>query len=141
MASDYTPGTEIAQQPLDRIRAAERLIRERAEAASQWTPDAWFAVNGAVYGGTAAPHQTVLPVTTYDGDAEHIATWHPLAALAVADMLRQAAMDVWAHGPLCECGTGCDACDDNLWEPHARAALALADVVLPPASTEVRHGE
>lgn len=50
--------------------------------------------------------------------------------LAVADWLDTAGADLWAHGPLCICGTGCDACDDNLWEPHARAALAVAGAVL-----------
>lgn len=44
----------------------------------------------------------------------------------VADWLDIAGADLWAHGPLCECGTGCDACDDNLWEPHARQALLIA---------------
>jgi hypothetical protein len=49
---------------------------------------------------------------------------------AVADWLTVAGADIWAHGPLCECGTGCDACDDNLWEPHARAALTVARAYL-----------
>ncbi len=50
--------------------------------------------------------------------------------LAVADWLDTAGADVWAHGPLCICGTGCDACDDNLWEPHARDALVVARAYL-----------
>ena len=45
---------------------------------------------------------------------------------AVADGLITAAADIWAHGPLCGCSFGCDACDDALWEPHARRALATA---------------
>lgn len=126
---------EYDYTPLDRIRAAERLIRERAE-------DAAKPENSHPYGDTTMP-----PATTperYSDDmrgylggpwGEQAALWHPAAGLAVADMLRQAAMDVWAHGPLCKCGTGCDACDDNLWEPNARAALALADVVLPPGGS------
>ncbi|NUS57063.1 MAG: hypothetical protein HOV66_19735 [Streptomycetaceae bacterium] len=117
--------------PLVRIRAAEALIRERAAAASAWDGMPWLAAAGAVYGGTAAPHQVVTPVTTYDGDAEHIATWHPAVALAVANWLRTAAMDLWAHGPLC-CADGCEACDDELWMPHVRCALALADLLIPP---------
>lgn len=64
------------------------------------------------------------------GNSEHIASWDPIVALAVADVLHQAAMDLWAHGPLCICTTGCDACDDNLWEPHVRNALALARAYL-----------
>lgn len=49
---------------------------------------------------------------------------------AVADWLDTAGADIWAHGPLCECTTGCDACDDNLWEPHARDALTVARAYL-----------
>lgn len=50
----------------------------------------------------------------------------PTFLFAVADSLITAAADIWAHGPLCECSFGCDACDDALWEPHARRALATA---------------
>lgn len=60
-------------------------------------------------------------------DHERHAMW-----AAMSDWLHTAGADLWAHGPLCECGTGCDACDDNLWEPHVRAALAVARAY-PPA--------
>ena len=70
----------------------------------------------------------------HDDNAEHIASWHPAVALAVAGWLDTAGADIWAHGPLCECGTSCDACDDNPWEPHARAALAVARAYLGESS-------
>lgn len=49
---------------------------------------------------------------------------------AVADMLERSAIDLWAHGPLCDCDDDCDRCDDALWMPHARAALRLARTYL-----------
>jgi hypothetical protein len=67
-------------------------------------------------------------------DRDYIATMHPGVGLALADWLDTAGADIWAHGPLCECGTGCDACDDNLWEPHARAALVVARLILGESS-------
>jgi hypothetical protein len=49
---------------------------------------------------------------------------------AIADWLDLSASDVWAWGPMCECGTGCDACDDAEWETHARQALTVARAYL-----------
>lgn len=46
--------------------------------------------------------------------------------LAVADWLDTAGADLWAYGPLCECGSGCHECDDAIWQPHVRRALAVA---------------
>jgi len=46
-------------------------------------------------------------------------------ARALASWLNTAAADLWAHGPLC-CADGCDRCDDALWMPHVRRALAVA---------------
>jgi hypothetical protein len=46
----------------------------------------------------------------------------------VADLLRVAAGDLWAYGPLC-CPDGCVACDGVLWAPYVRAALAVARAV------------
>lgn len=133
---------DIELKPLDRIRAAERLIRERATVATsgpwEFRPRRGFESighNPATIGfvGTAG-YFVMLREGTWatESDMAYIASWHPAVALAVADWLHTAGADLWAHGPLCECGTGCDACDDNLWEPHARAALALADQVIRP---------
>jgi hypothetical protein len=60
---------------------------------------------------------------------DHCAAWHPDAALAVADWLDAAGADLWAHGPLC-CADGCMECDDDLWAPHVRRALAVARAFL-----------
>lgn len=51
-------------------------------------------------------------------------------AEAVADWLDTAGADLWAHGPLCECGSGCLDCDDDVWQPHVRRALAVARAYL-----------
>jgi hypothetical protein len=46
---------------------------------------------------------------------------------AMAAWVRWAGADLWAHGPLpCDCAKGCDECDDLLWAPHVRHALAVA---------------
>jgi len=81
---------------LDLLRRASALIRQRADAASGGR---WFAVDSAVYTGTAAPHQTLVPCVTYSDDAEHIASWHPDAARGVADWLDNAAEDLAMQSP------------------------------------------
>lgn len=53
---------------------------------------------------------------------------------AVADWLRTAGADLWAHGPLCYCDDGCMKCDDELWAPHVRRALAVARAYLGRSS-------
>lgn len=58
------------------------------------------------------------------------------AARALADWFEAAAGDLWAYGPLCGCGSGCAACDDSIWQPHVRSALALAALILPAPSPE-----
>lgn len=50
--------------------------------------------------------------------------------LSVADWLDTAGADLWAHGPLCECFSGCHDCDDDVWQPHVRRALAVARAYL-----------
>lgn len=65
---------------------------------------------------------------------EYIATMHPGVGLALADWLDTAGADLWAYGPLCECGSGCHECDDSLWEPHVRRALTLARLINGGAS-------
>lgn len=115
----------------DILRRAAALMRERAGAATQGAWRFETAPNGfspmVIGGGMAVADTFDKP---HLSDAKHIASWHPTVALAVADWLDTAGADIWAHGPLCECGTGCDACDDNLWEPHARAALVVARTYL-----------
>lgn len=112
------------------LRRAAQLMRERAEAvrAGANEPDMWFGADEIVnelMWGDQPQHGDV------QADAQHIASWQPAVALAVAAWLQQAAMDLWAHGPLCpSCKDGCDECDDALWMPHVRKALDLAEAYL-----------
>jgi hypothetical protein len=89
------------------LREAARLMRERAEAA---TPGPWRftdseAVNDVWDGGMVVVSTDADPIANvldewYEpdpgepapiNDAEHIASWHPAVALAVADALDLAA--------------------------------------------------
>lgn len=132
--------TDEIAQPIYRIRAAERVIREHADQAGK--PENSHPYGDKMLPAATTPEAYAGLMREYLGGpwGNQAALWHPLVALAVADWLHQAAMDVWAHGPMCECGTGCDACDDNLWEPHARAALALADLIVPPGERNGGEG-
>lgn len=56
--------------------------------------------------------------------------------IILADWIRVSAMDLWAHGPLCECGSVCDECDDSLWERHTRQALIYAKFYLDSLHAE-----
>ena len=101
-------------------------MREYAEAVRNGAdePDQWFAPEEIVaefMWGDQPQHGDV------EADARHIAAWSPPVALAVADLLDTAGADLWAYGPLCECGGGCNDCDDSLWQPYARRALVLCD--------------
>lgn len=77
--------------PVEELRKAARLMRERAEAArgslSDIVPD-WHSVRGLRDDGKTL------------GDAEHIASWTPAVALAVADWLTQVA-DMHDHDRPC----------------------------------------
>lgn len=124
----------------DLLRRAAALMRERAEKVTtgpwEFRPRRGFqsmndspATIGFV---DTAGYFVMLREGTWatECDMGYIASWHPAVALAVADWLDTAGADIWAHGPLCECGTGCDACDDSLWEPHARDAITVARAYL-----------
>jgi hypothetical protein len=66
----------------DLLREAAGSMRKRAEAVEGWySPEAW---------ATTAPFN--LPIDR--ADAEHIASWHPAVAIAVADLLDRVA-DKW----------------------------------------------
>ena len=94
------------QPPAAVLREAAQLMREFAEAAAPgpWTPvDALFSQEsfGAVVGsdGDAQDPETWIVGTgrrppgsrSYAADVQHIASWHPLVALAVADLLEREA--------------------------------------------------
>ena len=132
----------------ERLRQAAEEIRAKAEAVRQVrreTPGELHGGQGANYGAVFienafaehAPGDADDPDLRriWRADSEHLAAWQDVdVALAVADWLDLSASDVWAWGPMCECGTGCDACDDSEWETHARHALAVADAILGGAS-------
>ena len=88
------------------LRRAAALMRERAEAdgSSGWqVEDAnegteyhplWMVTNDAFHNPSANDDEPWLAVEVHTGTkatAEHIASWHPAVALAVADWLDQAA--------------------------------------------------
>lgn len=84
--------------PAETLRRAAALMRERAEAVG----DGWYS---AAAWATASPMS--LPIEK--ADAEHIASWHPDVALAVADSLVAAAVHIESH----ECEAHCepDGCE------------------------------
>lgn len=84
---------------IDTLRRAAALMRERANAVGEgpWEsyplPDAGpnrWTMTGVGVAGDDMGHRTE---TMFCSDAEHIASWHPVVALAVADWLDQTATD------------------------------------------------
>lgn len=84
------------------LRKAANLMRERAEVATSgpwadaWLPEDPDACDGPVVVAAATEVVTEWHVTK--PDAEHIASWHPAVALAVADWLTVASVD-WPENP------------------------------------------
>lgn len=120
-----------------RLREAARVLRRHALDARGGK---WFSDGPAVKADWSfAPHD----VAHCDGslpsgnalNATYIALMGPRLGIALADWLDAAGADLWAHGPLCSCAGGCPACDDSLWQPHARRALHLADLILGTPTT------
>jgi len=73
------------------LRRAAALMRSRAEAAT-WTSSPWGVDEiGAVWAQEADGQPVPVASRATDQDAEHIASWHPTVALAVADWLDEAA--------------------------------------------------
>lgn len=69
------------------LREASRAMRERAQAATSWSGSAdWFPSSSTVQssGGWV--------VTASPRTVEHIASWSPVVALAVADWLERVAL-------------------------------------------------
>ena len=118
------------------LRKAAETLRERAENAStgdgptlsrEWMHDLTYMSRR--YEVTAKDEGSIIASNLDRWTAEFIATMHPGVGLALADWLDTAGADLWAYGPLCECGSGCNDCDDSLWEPHVRRALAVARLI------------
>lgn len=91
----------------DTLREAARLMRERAESIE--VGDDWWAAHALTW----LQKTSGTPML-----AEHIASWHPDVALAVADCL-DAAARVWPPDPH-EPREGCPDCS---WLAVARAFL------------------
>lgn len=103
------------EHPAAVLRRAAGLILERAEAASLLTPGPWgVEVEGQPPAPWVKSSNGKVIAAAYRVDADHIASWHPLAALAVAAWLEatatRAASEVEWLPP--ECGhTGPCGCD------------------------------
>ncbi len=119
------------------LREAASLMRRRAERVSpgrygftsKWTTPTTMLTRIVRKGRVVAEARG--SESLYDLD--HLSYWHPAVTLAVADLLDTAGADLWAHGPLC-CDDGCMDCDDDMWMPHVRRALAVARAYLGSAS-------
>ena len=124
----------------DLLRRAAALMRERAEAAgSEWNADVEPGDSLHLWVTDCDPSdptgETAMQRLVGGADApwsEHIASWHPAVALAVADWLDVAARDLWAHGTDCYEADHepCWECDDDLAAPHVRAAVTVARAYL-----------
>ena len=105
----------MSENPAGTIHRAAKLMRERAEAA---TPGPWRPVAGiwqtetfaAIIGAKGIPEdaETWLMATGHgaasqEADADHAASWHPLAALAVARWLESLnGIEFSEYGPMTE---------------------------------------
>lgn len=99
-ATGYDPALDRLER-VERLREAARTIRGRAEAATlgPWTEYVLGSEGYEVRGATFTPEGSLIPrrarvarcgYETWDTDkanAEHIATWDPTVALAVATWL------------------------------------------------------
>lgn len=126
------------------LRAAAAKMRERAEAATApkhpWAVDMEEDDGVAVRArrGAGPTVVTTIPLGYHErrANAEHIASWHPAVALAVADLLEATASDLDArqrsiHGLLAGIGaTGSVAIEPTEIAPEA-IALATAYLGTP----------
>ena len=78
------------------LRRAASLMRERAEGATPgpWTCYGDHLVWPSEQGPAANDPILAMVGEAHEDSAEHIASWHPAVALAVADWLDQAAIHV-----------------------------------------------
>lgn len=83
--------------PADTLREAATLIRERANGSTAGPWSAAEQTHGEWYG--LQSQWTALGNVFEKTEADHIASWHPAVALAVADWLEDAARvpDLWVN--------------------------------------------
>ena len=112
------------------LRAAAALMRSRAEAAGQWNADVEPGDSLHLWVEDFDPSdpsgQTAMQRVVGGADApwsEHIASWHPAVALAVAD---------WLDGA--RCGLHCDN-DGTRWPHCSRCDDSGDDHNCPPRTT------
>jgi hypothetical protein len=86
------------------LRRAAALMRERAEAATDGSWETYSDESERHFDqyGVGVTSTVTFDVVAYSGqiysrDAEHIASWHPAVALAVADLLDEAVDHLLAH--------------------------------------------
>lgn len=110
------------------LRRAAALMRERAEAATQTAAPWGVDEIGGIWGQEADGQPIPIANNATDADAEHIASWHPAVALAVADWL-EAKAEQDDKGPCDGAGTVgvCNLCEHDYG--HV-AALAVARAYL-----------
>jgi hypothetical protein len=116
------------------LRRAAALMRERAEAAvtgDELRGDHWFAdqqLGGTRFEVIVSDEGTIIAEQLRESDAEHIASWHPAAALAVAELFGFMA-EVWQENTECRSPVGpdepcgdCVSCDQRWTQARALAA-------------------
>jgi hypothetical protein len=116
------------------LREAAEVLRARA---SKATPGPWRSEHHGVKSADGEICRVSSTLGKYEPEAmnrHYIAAMNPDVGRALADWLDTAGADLWAHGPLCACGSGCHDCDDDAWQPHARRALDVARLILGDAS-------
>lgn len=87
------------------LRRAAALMRERVGRTSNGVVEGWYAYLRADEGSVRTRidnHTWTVAETDWPGDAEHIASWHPAVALAVADVLHMAADHLEGRGNPCD---------------------------------------
>ena len=103
----------------DTLRKAAALMRERAEAALRGPWEALGSEHALGYFDVVQPADMdrEIAARVWPSNAEHIASWHPAVALAVADWLDGVAWAIDSDDELAEPGFG---------EPTAAFAVARA---------------
>jgi hypothetical protein len=107
---------------VEEIRRAAALMRERANGTwGQTTP--WRVAEGNPSGSVRSERGAEICWSDDAGALEHIASWHPAVALAVADLLERMAANA---GPIAASITT----GEWIYSENVQAAVALARAYL-----------